>query len=195
MVMPAPLPLLPEDSRRDWTVEQVNALPDDGHRYEVIDGELLVSPGPTYIHQYAVLKLAAQVELYAEMRGLDCLVAPAAVTFSGQREVQPDVFVLPRLDGRRATSFADVKRVLLAVEVISPSTARVDRVRKRELYQSEGVPEYWIVDPDARLVERWRPNDERPEILADTLTWQPRADDVALVIDLPAYFARVHGES
>ena len=62
---------------------------------------------------------------------------------------------------------------LLAVEVLSPSTARADRTVKRRLYQRAGVPEYWIVDLEARLVERWRPADERPEVLTDTLTWRP----------------------
>ena len=73
-------------------------------------------------------------------------------------------------------------RLLLAVEILSPSTARADRQRKRAIYQSEGVPEYWIVDVDARLAERWRPGDERPKILATTLEWQPRADQEALAL-------------
>ena len=74
------------------------------------------------------------------------------------------------------------------VEVLSPSTARADRHRKRLIYQSEGVPEYWIVDSGARLVERWRPGEERPEILHDALVWQPVAGIAALTIDLPALF-------
>ena len=195
MVMPAPLPLHPDTSRHDWTVERVNALPDDGNRYEVIDGELLVTPAPSWVHQRAVFKLATRMEAYAELHGLDVLVAPAAVTFSGRREVQPDFFVAPMIGGRYAARFEEVKRLVLAVEVVSPSSARSDRHRKRELYKSEGVPEYWIVDPDARLVERWRPNDERPEILAELLSWAPIEGTAPLVIDLPAYFRRVFGES
>ena len=60
---------------------------------------------------------------------------------------------------------------------------------KRRLYQREGVPEYWIVDVDARLVERWRPGDERPEILTTRLTWRPDPAAPALEIDLEPYFA------
>jgi len=64
---------------------------------------------------------------------------------------------------------------------------------KRRRYQRAGVPEYWIFDLDARLVERWRPGDERPEVLSDRITWQPEAGIAALEINLPAFFARVLG--
>ena len=82
-----------------------------------------------------------------------------------------------------------------APEVLSPGTARHDRFTKRHLYQAQGVPEYWIVDVNTRMVERWRPGDERAEFLADTLTWQPDPAVPPLTIDLPAYFAEVFGES
>lgn len=75
------------------------------------------------------------------------------------------------------------------MEVLSPSTAHADRTRKRVTYQREGVPEYWIVDPYSRIVERWRPEDERPDVLADRLTWTPRGGIAPLVIDLAALFA------
>jgi len=89
----------------------------------------------------------------------------------------------------RSRNWSDVKSLLLAVEILSPSTARADRHRKRIIYQSQRVPEYWIVDGDARLIERWRPDDERPEILAESLVWRPRDDVVAVTIDLPTFFA------
>ena len=85
-----------------------------------------------------------------------------------------------------------VARDTLAVEILSPSTARLDRQVKRRLYQRQGVPEYWIVDIDARLVERWRPADDRPEILTERLTWQPDPARPALGVDLGAYFAALH---
>jgi Uma2 family endonuclease len=80
------------------------------------------------------------------------------------------------------------------VEVLSPSTARADRTVKRRLFQRTGVSEYWIVDVDARLVKRWRPGDERPEVLTDSLTWQSDPAVEPLRVDLPAFFARVLGE-
>ena len=82
---------------------------------------------------------------------------------------------------------------MLAVEVLSPSTARRDRREKRRLYQ-RFADEYWIVDLDARLVERWRPGDVRPEVLDETLSWQPAGAVEPLVVDLAAYFREAWGE-
>ena len=195
MAMPASPPLLPDRSRRDWTVDEVRALPDDGNRYEVIDGELFVTPAPSWLHQQAAMEFLFLVRPYAHRCALDCYIAPAEVAFSPRRSVEPDLFVVPRMDGRRATHFEEVQRLVLAVEVISPSSARADRYRKRHLYQSEDVPEYWIVDPDARFVERWRPGDDAPEIVVKSLAWAPRENVEPLVIDLAAYFRRVHGEA
>ena len=80
-------------------------------------------------------------------------------------------FVVPiGPDGRRGANWTDIRALLLAVEILSPSTARADRQAKRRLHQRERVGEYWIVDLDARVVERWRPDDERPEIVTRTLT-------------------------
>ncbi len=79
--------------------------------------------------------------------------------------------------------------LLLAVEVLSATTARVDRGRKRALYQREGVPEYWIVDLDARLIERWRTGDERPEVQPERVEWRPSGLVEALVLDIPELFA------
>ena len=194
MAMPTPVPLLPDLTRRDWTANLVNALPDDGNRYEVIDGELLVTPAPSLVHQRAVGELYLAVKPYADLHALDCVVSPAAVTFSLRREVQPDLFVLPTLDGRFVRRFTDVGRLVLAVEVISPSSARTDRNKKRMLYQSEGVPEYWIVDPEARFVERWRQGDEAPEVLAASIAWLPHDVAEPLEINLSELFRRVHGE-
>ena len=176
-----------------WTAEMVRDLPEDGNRYEVIDGELLVTPAPSLVHQRTVGAFHLAVKPYADLYALDCVMSPAAITFSARREVQPDLFVLPTLDGRFARRFADVGHLVLAVEVISPSSARADRYRKRVLYQSEGVPEYWIVDPEARFVERWRQGDDEPEVLVESIAWLPRDGAEPLVIGLPELFRRVHG--
>lgn len=194
MVMSIPRSLLPDTSRHDWTVQELRALPDHGTRYEVVDGELLVTPAPSWLHQHAVFELGLLLRPYAERCAMDCLLAPAEVAFSFRRSVEPDLFVVPRVSGRRASRFEDVGRLVLAVEILSPTSARADRYFKRRLYQSEGVSEYWIVEPEARLVERWRPGEDVPEVLVDSLSWQPREDVDLLAIDLPAYFKRAHGE-
>ena len=105
--------------------------------------------------------------------------------------LQPDLFVVPDAPGGRGKTWRDVKSLVLAVEALSPSTARADRIKKRTIYQDESVPEYWIIDLDARVIERWRPADARPEILVEMLAWQPRADVVPLIIELDQYFAAV----
>lgn len=194
MVMPALPPLAPDRLRRDWSVDELCALPDDGNRYEVVDGELLVTPAPSWMHQEAIGLLYQRLAPYADATGLRCIIAPAQVAFSARRSVEPDLFVVPRLDGRPATSFADVGRLLLAVEVVSPSSARADRYVKRRLYQSEAVAEYWVIDAEHRFVERWRPGDDEPEVVTEALRWAPREGAEALVIALPPYFMRVHGE-
>lgn len=174
----------------EWTAEMVRALPDDGKRYEVLDGELLVSPAPRWSHQGIVLELALRLRPYVERHRLGrLLIAPAEIEFSPRDLVEPDLFLVPDRGRGRPQAWEDVRQLLLVVEVLSPSTAHADRTRKRVTYQREGVPEYWIVDPYSRIVERWRPEDERPDVLADRLTWTPRGGIAPLVIDLAALFA------
>jgi Uma2 family endonuclease len=122
------------------------------------------------------------------------LIAPADVIFSPRRGVQPDLFVVPLVSGNLPNDWQAVRQMRLAVEVISPSTSISDRVKKRKVYQEEGVPDYWIVDLDARLIERWRSEDTRPEILTDAIDWQPSEAHPPLSIDLPGFFRRVDGD-
>jgi Uma2 family endonuclease len=185
MAMPTP--------HTDWTVEMVRALPDDGNRYEVIDGELLVSPSPSRLHQRAAGELFVILHAYLAGTDLEVLFAPFAVTWSARTEVQPDLLVAPSAHLRPLRYGEGASVLELVVEVLSPSSARTDRHRKRRLYQSQGVPEYWIVDPGSRLFERWRPGDEEPEVLLASLAWQPVAEREPLLIDLDAYFDAVHG--
>lgn len=179
-------------SHTEWNVAMLRTLPADGNRYEVIDGELFVTPAPSVVHQIAASKLFQLLAPYAEMVGLDPLFAPTAVTFSDQREVQPDVLVIPRLpNGKHAAHFRDVAVLVLSVEILSESSKRTDRHDKRRLYQDEHVADYWIVDLDARCIERWTPDAIQPALLTKTLTWQPIATHSPLMIDLAQYFRTV----
>ncbi len=180
---------------RYWTPEDVWALPDDGKRYECIDGVLLVTPSPRWSHQDLVVAFTDQLRGWVKKRGIGrLLVAPADVRLTRTTLVQPDVFVAqPRADGSPAQEKDAELRLLLAIEILSPSTARRDRTVKRAFYQRAGV-EYWIVDPDARVVERWLPHDERPDIVSASLTWQPSGASDALVVDLVALFTDALGD-
>ena len=178
--------------KRQWTADDLMSLPDDGNRYEIIDGDLFMTPAPAWRHQDAVGELFVLLREYVRREGVGhAVVAPADVLFSTHNVVQPDVFVVPLVYGRRPERFDDAGRLILAVEVLSAGTARADRVKKRTLYREQNVPEYWIVDLDARTFERSTPEDARPEILVDELTWNPEGAGAPLVIDLASYFATV----
>ena len=84
-----------------------------------------------------------------------------------------------------------IRRLLLAVEIVSPSSARFDRVRKRPHYQRHRVSEYWIIDDMSQTVERWTPDDERPEQLAERLVWHPEGAAEPFVVDLVEFFKAV----
>jgi Uma2 family endonuclease len=178
-----------------WDRAQVLALPDDRHRYELVDGELLVSPSPRYLHQHAVGAFYRLLHAHVREHGLGAAIfSPADLSFDGRQLLQPDVFVAPLVEGRGPKDWSDITVPLLVIEVLSRSTARYDRLVKRSFYQRSRVPEYWIVDLDARLVERWRPSDERPEILTDQLAWQPDPSQAPLVIDLAELFKEIGDE-
>ena len=184
MVMP--------DTARRYTVDEVLAFPDDGNRYELVDGELLVTPAPRLVHQSAVVEIWRLLADHAKRNGIGfAFTSPADIKLDPKTLVQPDVFVAPAVEGRRPQEWHEIAHLVLAVEVLSLSTARADRQVKRRLFQRQGVPEYWIVDLDARLVERWRPDDERPELLTEALVWQPTSGVEPLEIDLSWFFAEV----
>lgn len=178
--------------RTVWTAEMVRALPDDGQRYEVLDGTLFVSPAPSAIHQRTVFRLACILDEYTNAHGVgETMISPADIQLSEQRVLQPDVFVVPPNDSGGIRSWTEVTTLVLSVEVIAPATEHADRVEKRIIVQEERIPEYWIVDVDQRLVERWRPDDRQPTFERTSLIWQPHAGVPPLEIDLVWYFAKV----
>jgi len=172
------------DTARRYTVDDVLAFPDDGNRYELVDGELLVTPAPSMPHQVVVSHLHVALAIYLKQHPtVMVLASPADISWDREKLVQPDLFVIPASEVSR--SWKTVRTLLLAVEVVSPSSARGDRLVKRRLYQRQQVATCWIVDPDARLVEVWHPGDERPEIVTDTLRWNVAPDGAELAIPLP----------
>jgi Uma2 family endonuclease len=188
MSMPAPRATV-------WTPEMVRALPEDGKRYELIDGQLIVTPAPRSRHQRMAKQLFLRLNAYVEQHGLgELLWPPADIGLDDRSIVQPDLFVLPAEHAHPALEWADVTALVLAIEILSPSTARHDRGVKRDYYQRHRVPEYWIVDLDACLVERWRPGVEWPEVMRQRLAWQPDPAVPPLQVDLTALFAAVLGD-
>ena len=177
-------------TQRRWTAAEVLALPSErGKQFEVIDGELFVTPSPTPAHQVSAFEIAVALRTYVREQRIGlAMIAPADIDPDEHTMVQPDVFVIPPPIGRLPRKFSEFGKLLLVVEVLSPSTSRKDRVVKRRLYARMGT-EYWIIDHDARVIERWLPDDERPEMLSERLTWHPAGAAEPLTIDLGAFFA------
>lgn len=175
----------------EWTAAMVLALPDDGVRRELLDGELVVMPAPSLSHQNVVGAFYRALFAFTEAHPIGTThTSPADIEFSPRRLLQPDVFVAPLVAGRGARTWTEIKTLLLAIEVLSPSSARHDRITKRHIYLSEPIDEYWIVDLDARLVERWRRGDTRPDVVHSSIAWRPLGVDMALTIDLDELFER-----
>ncbi|MGH7612423.1 MAG: Uma2 family endonuclease [Gemmatimonadales bacterium] len=175
-----------------YTAEEIRQFPDHRVRYEVIRGELFVTPAPGWRHQQAVLELATLLREYLDRTGLGRVtVAPFEVELTEDSAVQPDVLVVLADRAHQLIPERLLGPPSLAIEVVSYSSKRTDRLQKRRLYQEEGVPEYWVVDPELRRVERWRPGDEAPEVLTERLVWRPVAEAQAFEIDLGVVFARV----
>ena len=180
------------DLVKRWTREEVLALPDDGNRYELFDGELLVTPAPSGLHQVAHMFLWKALESYVRAHGIGWLMSsPADLRLGGKQLSQPDLFVMPWLPESR--DWDDFPNPILVIEILSPSSAHHDRFVKRRRFQRTGIPEYWIVDLDARAIERWRPADERPEVLDERLRWHPTAAAEPLELDLPRLFKEIRG--
>ncbi len=185
---------MPAMSSSVTTIAELLALPEDGMRHELLDGVHAVTPSPALLHQ-AVLRevMSLLIESLRGQEDLHLFSSPADVVLGPRTLVQPDLFVVRQQPGTRLRRWEDVGVPVLAVEFLSPGTAVRDRGAKRRIYQQAGVPEYWIVDLDARLVERWRPADTRPEVLSETLVWDLPVGSGRLRVDLPSLFEKVLG--
>ncbi len=160
-------------SARRWTREEIMALPDDGRRYELIDGELVVTPAPGAPHQSVLVALVRRLLPYlSDSRSGTLLWSPADLSFEANEILQPDLFVLPRPSEGVVRDWRQVTSLLVAIEVLSPSTARHDRGLKQE---------------------RWRPDDTRPDVLDETLAWSPAPGVPPLLVNLPELFTEALG--
>jgi Uma2 family endonuclease len=174
-----------------YTADMVRAMPDDGNRYEVVYGELLVTPAPRSWHQVLVKRLGVALDNYLRQHPAgELLQAPADISWGTDVLVQPDVFVVD-LDEARTLDWSRMRTLLLVAEVLSPSTSQGDRFLKRLRYREAGVPVYWIVDGDDRSVEVWTPADEFPVFERQRLVWHPAGADEAFTLALEELFRPV----
>jgi len=176
-----------------WTYEDYCALPDDGNRYEVINGKLYVSPSPNPYHQ----RLAGR--LFKLLDGLpegETFLAPVDVLFPGATPVIPDLLYL-RQDQAELVTPRGIEGVPhLLIEILSPSTAAYDRTVKLNKYASAGVAHYWIVDRVPPTLMAFQLEGDTYRVIASLGPddrWEPPAFP-GLVVDMPALFKGIPAE-
>jgi Uma2 family endonuclease len=137
------MPVMPPEAK-DWTVADLDQLPDDGLQYELLDGMLLVTPAPVVPHQRVVARMHLLLAA-ACPPGLEVFFAPLDWRPDLRTSLQPDLLVVRKED----LEYANIRKPLaLAVEVLSPSTRRKDLVYKRSKYEDCAVASYWVIDPE-----------------------------------------------
>jgi Uncharacterized protein conserved in cyanobacteria len=171
---------------KPWTIEEMYRLPDDGNKYEVVWGELFVTPPPTDEHETIAARLTTILSPYAVAQGLGLVYRPRAVMQFEGSEVEPDLMVRQQQASPDAT-WEQAPTPILIVEILSESTRRRDRNQKRSFYLDAGVNEYWIVDPETRTITSIRR--DQPDVVAtDSLVWSPTGADESLEITLTNVF-------
>lgn len=174
-----------------WTLAALDRLPDDGNTYELVDGELFVTPAPSPAHEYLASALRAILEPYVKAQRLGKVYSPSSVIRTGGSEVEPDLMVRPA-PSTPPNTWEEMPIPLLVVEVLSKTTRRRDHAQKRAFYLRSGVAEYWIVDGEHRTIRVVTPNAD--DVVPDSkLVWQPTGASEALEIDVAAYFREALG--
>lgn len=156
-----------ELQRQRVSYDDLAQMPEDGRRYELYDGEVFVVPSPILRHQIVGMRLWRILDDYASRTGGLAVASPLDIVFSDYDVVQPDIVFFTAESLRSITLDKPVRRSPdLAVEVLSPSTESNDRGRKLRMFQRYGVPEYWIVDPNAEAIEIYRLVESAYELVA-----------------------------
>lgn len=156
-----------------WTYSGYARLPDDGNRHEVLDGEVLVTPAPTPHHQKVIGRLLYRLIDYVEHRRAGWVFQDVDLLFQTGQFLRPDLLVVPR-DAREGITDRGVEvPPTLVVEVLSPSSRTIDRVKKPRRYLDFGVPAYWVVDPNEGAVHVWtlETGPDAPRRVEGTLRW------------------------
>ena len=179
-----------------WTRTEVDRLVDErpGYtpRYELVDGELLVTPAPSGRHQRIILRLVQLLLPYvAEHKVGEIFLGPAELPLVTGERYEPDLFIVPLVNGRRPPTPLGAVAPVLITETLSPGSSRHDRITKRRAFQRNRVSEYWVIDGDAEVFEVWHPDDERPAIVDEQLVWLPAAAPVPFELDVRGFFASV----
>jgi len=170
-----------------FTVDMVRAFPDDGQRYELIEGILLVTPAPESDHQIVIARLLAALHTYLGDQGPAYVVSPGEIEIAPSLHLEPDVLVFPSTF-RPGTKWTDINGWWLAVEVLSPSSKHYDRDYKVAAYLHLGVAEVWIVDLEQRRCEVSGVDGRRSIVEDRRLRWHPSGIAQPLELDLDTIF-------
>src|SRR5436305_6727079 len=154
--MVTPADWIPGPKQGHWTYSNYIALPDDGHRYEIVNGVLFMTPSPSGAHQDAVGEFFSYLRTHVKLAGLGVVrMAPFDVVLGPQMVFQPDILVVLNANREKIMENYILGAPDLVIEVASPGTATHDRHKKFDAYARAGVPEYWIADAEAHTVEVW----------------------------------------
>ncbi len=149
-----PADWVPGPEQGEWTYKHYAALPNDGKRYEIVNGVLYMTPSPTGAHQDAAFEIASFLRTHIKLTGLGLVrMAPFDVELAPNTVVQPDVLVVLNANRDKIKENRIIGAPDLVVEVVSPGSAIYDRHEKYNAYSHAGVPEYWIADPGTHTVE------------------------------------------
>lgn len=171
-----------------YTVGDLATFPDDGQRYELLDGILLVSPAPAERHQAILSRLMAPLLAAIVVPNLGRVASPGRILSGSTVSLEPDILVYPT-PAAKGADWADVTRWWLAVEVLSPSTRVYDTEWKRQAYQAMGVECTWLVDPASERITVWQGGNPAGTVEAMVLRWTPRElPDVRIAIPVPDLF-------
>jgi Uma2 family endonuclease len=162
MALSAQMGVWPDHIDGEWTVDDLETLPDDGLRYELLDGTLIVSPAPVPRHQRAIVRLVLLLSA-ACPADHEVFVAPLDWQPDRRTSLEPDLLVV-RKDRIGEKNITETPAIV--IEVLSPGTARIDKMLKFSRYQEGGIEQYWIVDPRVPSIEVYRLADGAYQLLA-----------------------------
>lgn len=180
----------PTTTRYTWTYDEYARLPNDGNRYEVIDGEVLMTPSPSPMHQHILATLIIALRGYVERERLGVVLPDVDLLFAEGQFLRPDLLFVPNAARAGITTRGVERAPALVVEILSPSSGSIDRVKKPRRYRDFGVPEYWVVDPEERVVWVWRfaAGATEAERFEGRLAWQAEGARGELVLSTEDLF-------